>query len=98
MGTTADLDCRVAVVQISDFRLDREAALDGIEAVDEGAPGVDFVLNAQGRGAFGPGLLGLLREWTGGYATAIVLCMALQATAAATVLVRPPPGQQVSRT
>lgn len=39
--------------------------------------------------AFGPGLLGLLREWTGGYATAIVLCMALQATAAATVLVRP---------
>ena len=38
---------------------------------------------------FGHGLLGLLREWTGGYATAIILCMTLQATAAATVLVRP---------
>ncbi|WP_374445466.1 MFS transporter [Stella sp.] len=39
--------------------------------------------------AFGPGLLGLLREWTGGYGAALGLCMALQAAAAAIVLVRP---------
>lgn len=39
--------------------------------------------------AFGPGLLGLLYEWTGGYGAALALCMALQGTAAAIVLVRP---------
>jgi MFS family permease len=39
--------------------------------------------------AFGPGLLGLVRGATGGYAAALFLCLALKLVAAATVLLRP---------
>lgn len=38
--------------------------------------------------AFGPGLIGLLRDWSGGYAMPFYLCMALQLIGAAIVLVR----------
>lgn len=48
--------------------------------------------------AFGPGLLGLLREWTGGYGAALALCMALQGAGAAIVLLRPRGPQQASFT
>ncbi|BBK33990.1 sugar phosphate permease [Stella humosa] len=41
--------------------------------------------------AFGPGLLGLLREWRGSYDAALVACMAMQAAGAAIVLLRPRP-------
>jgi MFS family permease len=39
--------------------------------------------------AFGPGVVGLVREATGGYAAALVLCLALKLVAAAIVLLRP---------
>jgi MFS family permease len=39
--------------------------------------------------AFGPGLLGLVRDATGGYGAALGLCIALNLTAAAIVLQRP---------
>lgn len=39
--------------------------------------------------AFGPGLLGLLRDLTGGYAAPLALCVALDVVAAALVLLRP---------
>jgi len=39
--------------------------------------------------AFGPGLLGVVRDATGGYAAALALCIALKLTAAAIVLRRP---------
>ena len=39
--------------------------------------------------AFGPGLLGLVRDATGGYAAALALCIALKLIAAALVLKRP---------
>jgi MFS family permease len=39
--------------------------------------------------AFGPGLLGVVRDASGGYAAALALCIALKLTAAATVLRRP---------
>jgi cyanate permease len=35
--------------------------------------------------AFGPGLLGVVRDATGGYTAALVLCMTLQLTAAGTI-------------
>jgi MFS family permease len=38
--------------------------------------------------ALGPGLLGLVRDLTGGYSAPVVLCMALEVTAAAVVLSR----------
>ncbi len=38
--------------------------------------------------AFGPGLIGLLRDWSGSYAMPFYLCMALELMAAAAVLVR----------
>ena len=37
--------------------------------------------------AFGPGLIGLLRDWSGGYAMPLYLCMTLELIAAAVVLV-----------
>jgi cyanate permease len=37
---------------------------------------------------FGPGLLGIVRDASGGYAAAIALCMALEITAAVAVLLR----------
>ncbi len=39
--------------------------------------------------AFGPGLLGLVRDATGGYPAALAVCIALNLTAAAIVLKRP---------
>lgn len=39
--------------------------------------------------AFGPGLIGLVRDWSGGYRAALLLCVALDLAAAAIVL-RPP--------
>ena len=41
--------------------------------------------------AFGPGLLGLVRDATGGYAAALAVCIALNLIAAAIVLRRPRP-------
>ncbi|MCC7274073.1 MAG: MFS transporter, partial [Alphaproteobacteria bacterium] len=41
--------------------------------------------------AFGPGLLGLIRETTGGYFWALIVCIAMQLAGAAVVLVRPRP-------
>ena len=38
--------------------------------------------------AFGPGLIGLLRDWSGGYAMPFYVCMALELIAAVVVLVR----------
>jgi predicted MFS family arabinose efflux permease len=40
--------------------------------------------------AFGPGLLGVVRDATGGYGAALALCIALNLAAAAIVLRRPP--------
>ena len=39
--------------------------------------------------AFGPGLLGILRDLTGGYGAPLALCIALQIAAAAVILIRP---------
>jgi len=39
--------------------------------------------------ALGPGLVGLVREATGGYAAALMLCLVLNLTAAVLVLLRP---------
>jgi len=39
--------------------------------------------------AFGPSLVGIIRDRTGGYTAALVACMALQALAAVTVLLGP---------
>jgi len=41
--------------------------------------------------AFGPGLLGVVRDATGGYSAALTVCIALNLTAAAIVLRRPRP-------
>jgi len=41
--------------------------------------------------AFGPGLLGIVRDATGGYTAALAVCIALNLTAAAIVLRRPQP-------
>ena len=42
--------------------------------------------------AFGPGLLGWLRDWSGSYSTALGLCIVCEAMAAIVVLVRRRPG------
>ena len=39
--------------------------------------------------AFGPGLIGLVRDWSGGYRAALLLCVALDLVAAAIVLRSP---------
>ncbi len=39
--------------------------------------------------AFGPSLVGVLRDWTGTYGPALAACAALQAVAAATLLLGP---------
>ena len=39
--------------------------------------------------AFGPGLIGVIRDVTGGYAAPLVLCVALDIAAAALILLRP---------
>lgn len=45
--------------------------------------------------AFGPGALGVLRDFTGGYGAPLGLCIALEIVAAVLILMRPkPPGQQ----
>ncbi len=38
---------------------------------------------------FGPGLLGLMRDWTGGYTASIAFCIVLELVAAAAILIRP---------
>lgn len=40
--------------------------------------------------AFGPGLLGWLRDWSGSYDAALIACLALLITAAGSVLIRAP--------
>jgi cyanate permease len=47
--------------------------------------------------AFGPGLLGLVRDLTGGYTAALVLCIALEIVAAAIILLHPAPTRRLSR-
>lgn len=47
--------------------------------------------------AFGPGLLGLLRDATGGYSTPILVCAAADATAAAIVLIRGASARQTEK-
>ena len=42
--------------------------------------------------AFGPGLLGILRDAYGGYGVPLAVCMALNLIASAIILVRPRPG------
>src|SRR5437773_1427569 len=44
--------------------------------------------------AFGPSLVGVLRDWSGGYGWALGACMALQATAAALVMLGPSSGRR----
>jgi len=39
--------------------------------------------------AFGPGLLGVVRDLTGGYGAALGICVALELAAAALILLRP---------
>ena len=39
--------------------------------------------------AFGPGVLGVLRDLTGGYGAPLAVCIALQIAAAAVILIRP---------
>ena len=39
--------------------------------------------------AFGPGLLGVVRDMTGGYAASLGICVALELAAAALILLRP---------
>jgi MFS family permease len=43
--------------------------------------------------AFGPSLVGVIRDWTGSYAPALGACAALQAVAAAVVLLGPAPAR-----
>jgi MFS family permease len=43
--------------------------------------------------AFGPSLVGVIRDWTGSYAPALGVCAALQAVAAAVVLLGPAPAR-----
>jgi len=47
--------------------------------------------------SLGPGLLGLVRDLTGGYAAALMLCIALELTAAAVILRRPAAASRLSR-
>ena len=41
--------------------------------------------------AFGPGVVGALRDWSGGYALPFYLCIALEVMAAALIMVRGKP-------
>ena len=41
--------------------------------------------------AFGPGLLGVMRDVTGGYGAPLALCIALEIGAAVLILLRPKP-------
>jgi MFS family permease len=41
--------------------------------------------------AFGPGVVGVMRDWTGNYAAPLMLCAALDLAAAALILLRPKP-------
>ena len=43
--------------------------------------------------AFGPSLVGVLRDWAGGYGWALGACMTLQAIAAAVVMLGPAGGR-----
>ena len=61
-------------------RLDALAELDGVSLV---------VAFNQYAFAFGPALLGVLRDATGGYTVPLALCMLLEGMAAIVVLIRP---------
>jgi cyanate permease len=39
--------------------------------------------------AFGPGLLGVMRDWSGGYTVPLLTCAALDLAAAVLILLRP---------
>jgi cyanate permease len=41
--------------------------------------------------AFGPGVVGVMRDWTGSYTAPLMLCAALNLAAAALILLRPKP-------
>jgi predicted MFS family arabinose efflux permease len=45
--------------------------------------------------AFGPGVVGFLRDWSGGYALPFYLCIALEVTAAALIMVRGKPQARI---
>ena len=66
---------------------------------DSAAFGVLISLNTainQVTYAFGPGVVGFLRDWSGGYALPFYLCIALEVVAAALILVRGKPRAKVS--
>ncbi|QAU49763.1 MFS transporter [Bradyrhizobium guangzhouense] len=46
--------------------------------------------------AFGPGVVGFLRDWSGGYALPFYLCIALEVMAAALIMVREKPRAKVA--
>ena len=46
--------------------------------------------------AFGPGVVGVLRDWSGGYAMPFYLCIALEVMAAALIMVRGRPKVKLS--
>jgi cyanate permease len=48
--------------------------------------------------AFGPSLVGVLRDWTGAYGPALGACAALQATAAVMILLGPGRAQASAKT
>ena len=48
--------------------------------------------------AFGPSLVGVLRDWTGAYGSALGVCAALQAIAAALILLGPGMAQPIPNT
>ena len=45
--------------------------------------------------AFGPGIVGALHDWSGGYALPFYLCIALEVMAAALIMVRGKPQMKV---
>ncbi|MFZ5716871.1 MAG: MFS transporter [Bradyrhizobium sp.] len=66
---------------------------------DSAAFGVLISLNTainQVTYAFGPGVVGALRDWSGGYSLPFYLCIVLEVMAAALIMVRGKPGARLS--
>ena len=66
---------------------------------DSAAFGVLISLNTainQVTYAFGPGVVGALRDWSGGYSLPFYLCIVLEVMAAALIMVRGTPGARLS--